>query len=176
MWDSPEAAGRMKYVFGALAVVMPFVFGIAALWFDRKQGELLDMRKRGRSFSAEQRAQFVAIAAEAKGAQFNLYLASDSREARKFATEVGDAMREAGLLISGTGNASVLPTRNVVLTVLNLDKPPQAAFVLQRAFRESIHIDPPIEKFGTLLGAGFGGDGLQTVQVEIYDRPEVERD
>lgn len=174
MWSTPEAAGRLKYIFGALAVVTPFVFGISALWFDKRQGELLDLRKRGRTFTTEQRAQFIAIVAEAKGAQFNLYLGSDSRETRKFAAEVGDAMREAGLVISGNGSASLLLTRNVVLTVMNPSAPPNAAFVLQRAFRESIHIDPPIERFGTLLGAGFAGDGLQTVQVEIYDRPEAE--
>jgi len=107
--EHPRGGWTAKIHFWALAIVMPFVFGIAALWFDKRQGELLDLRKRGRSFTAEQRTQFMAIAGDAKGAQLNLYLASTSREARKFAGEVEDAMREAGLTITGRGAPAYCP-------------------------------------------------------------------
>jgi len=67
-----------------------------------------------------------------------------------------------------------LPARNVVLTVFDVAHTPKAAFALQKAFKESLGIDAPIEKFGTLLGAGFGGEPLNTVQVEIYDTPAAD--
>lgn len=59
--ESPEVVGRLKYVAGALAVVMPFMFGLAALWLDKKQAELIDARRKARTFSAEEKNKFVAV-------------------------------------------------------------------------------------------------------------------
>lgn len=90
-----------------------------------------------------------------------------------FADEIEQALIAAGIPISSRGRTLPAghPPRGVIITVLDPAKPPEAAFIIRKAFRESIGIDPPIEKPNSSLGFLYPDEN--TAQIDVYEKSEV---